>query len=110
MGTGAGTEVKSPGRTQDGNRDGSGYGSESTSADGNGNEDVIGEGGREANTRKKPHNTCRRGNGRDLGGKGNKRRKERFVPVPANPDNLENNKKTGGGGTRYPGLKYELYK
>ena len=39
--------------------------------DGNGDEDRIGEGGREAKKRKKPQNSCRRqvGNGGDLGGK-----------------------------------------
>ena len=36
-----------------------------------GNEDMIGEGGREAKKRKKPQNSCKHqaGNGGDLGGK-----------------------------------------
>ena len=65
--------------------DGNGDGSEDSSGDGNGdedtrdgNEDRIGEGGREAKRRKKkPLNSCRRhvGNGGDLGGKRKKCRK-----------------------------------
>ena len=58
--------------------------SEDSSGDGdgdedNGNEDRIGEGGREAKERKKPRNSCRRrtGNGGDLGGMRKKCRKER---------------------------------
>ena len=64
---------------QDGNGGGSGDGNESISGDGNGdedgngnrNEDRIGEGGREAKKRKKPHKTCSRhvGNGGDMGRK-----------------------------------------
>ena len=53
--------------------DGSGDGSEDCSGDGNGdddngNENRIGEGGREAKKRKKPQNSCRRraGNGGDM--------------------------------------------
>ena len=56
--------------------DGNGDGSEDSSEDengnvDNGNEDMIGEGGREAKKRKKPENSCRPhvGNGGDLGGK-----------------------------------------
>ena len=85
-----------------GNGDGSGDGNESSSGEGNedednGNEDMIGEGGREAKKRRKPHKSCKRrvGNGGDLGGKRKKRRKERVGPVAANPDNLENNKEAG---------------
>ena len=37
--------------------------------------------------------------------RGKKRRKERVGPVAANPDNLENNSKAGGGGTMYPELE-----
>ena len=64
---------------------------------GNGNEDRIGEGGREAKKRKKPQNSCRRraGNGGDTGGKRKKCRKDRVGSVAANPDNLE----TEGGST-----------
>ena len=85
-------------RTQDGNGDGNGDGSKDSSGDGNGdedsekgNEDRIGEGGREAKKRKKPQNSCRPqvGNGGDLGGKRKKCRKERVGPVAANPYNLE---------------------
>ena len=63
-------------RTPGGNRDGNGDGSEDCSGDGNGdddngNENRIGEGGREAKKRKKPQNSCRRlaGNVGDTGGK-----------------------------------------
>ena len=93
-------------RTPDGNGGGNGDGSEDSSVDGNGdedngngNEDRIGEGGREAKKRKKPQNSCRRnvGNGGDLGGKRKTCRKERVGPVATNPDNLESNKKAGGG-------------
>ena len=62
-GTGVGTRRRTP----DGNGDGNGDGSKDSSRDGNGeedngNEDRIGEGGKEA---KKPQNSCRRraGNG-----------------------------------------------
>ena len=92
-------------RTPDGNGNGNGDGSEDCSGDGNGdgnngNENRIGEGGREAKKRKKPQNSCRRraGNGGDMGGKRNKCRKERVGSVAANPDNLGSNKKAGGGG------------
>ena len=65
-------------RTPDGNGDGDGDGSEDCSGDGSGdddngtgNENRIGEGGREAKKRKKPQNSCRRRavNGGDTGGK-----------------------------------------
>ena len=87
-------------RTPDGNGDGS----EDCSGDGNGdgdngNENRIGEGGREAKKRKKPQNSCRRraGNGGDMGGKRKKCRKERVGSVAAIPDNLGSNKEAGGG-------------
>ena len=103
-GTGTGPGVETRRRTPDWNRDGNGDESEDSSGDGNGNEDRIGEGGRKAKKRKKPQNSCRRqvGDGRDLGGKREKCRKERVDPVAANPDNLESNKEAGGGaqGTR----------
>ena len=88
-------------RTPDGNGDGS----EDCSGDGNGdddngNENRIGEGGREAKKGKKPQNSCRRraGNGGDMvGGKRKKCRKERVGSVAANnPDNLGSNKEVGG--------------
>ena len=91
-------------QTPDGNGDRNGDGSEDCSGDengddDNGNENRIGEGGREAKKRKKPQNSCRRraGNGGDTGGKRNKCRKERVGSVAANPDNLESNKEAGGG-------------
>ena len=69
-GTGTGTGVETRRRTPDGNGDGNGDGSEGSSGDGNGdedngNDDRIGEGGREAKRGKKPQNSCRRhaGNG-----------------------------------------------
>ena len=75
-GTGTGTGVGTHRRTPDGNGDGNGDGSEDSSGDGNGdddngNENRIGEGGREAKKRKKPLNSCRRraGSGGDTGGK-----------------------------------------
>ena len=101
-------------RTPDGNGDGNGDGSEDSSRAGNGDEDNgdgnenrIGEVGREAKKRKKPQKSCRRhvGNGGDLDGKIKKCRKERVGPVAANPDNLESNKEAGGGSTRSSGLK-----
>ena len=114
VGTGTGTGMETRGRTQDGNGDGSGDGNESSGGDGNGdengngngNEDRIEEGGREAKTCKKPHKSCRRHveKREDLGGKMEKYIKERVVPVPANPDNLENNKKAGGGDQGTQGL------
>ena len=64
---------------------------------GNGNDDIIGEGGGETKKCKKSYKTYRRhvGNGRDLGRKSKKRRKERVGPVAANPDNLQNNNEAG---------------
>ena len=103
-GTGTGTGVGTRRRTPDGNGEGNGDGSEDCSGDGNGdydngNENRIGEGGREAKKGKKPQNSCRRraGNGGDTGGKRKKCRKERVGSVAANPDNLENNKEAGAG-------------
>ena len=98
MGTGTGVETRR--RIQDGNGDAS----EDSSGDGNrdednGNEDRIGEGGREAKKRKKPQNSCRRhavGNGENLDGKRGKCRKERLGPVAANPDNVDTYKEAGG--------------
>ena len=91
-------------RTPDGNRDGNGDGSEDSSGDGNGddnngNENRVGEGGRETKKRKKAQNSCRRraGNGGDSSGKRKKCRKERVGSVAANPDNLESNSEAGGG-------------
>ena len=73
------------------------------------NEKMIGEGGRQATKRKKPHkSSCRRrvGNGGDLGE--NRKtcihRKERVGPVVANPDNLESNKEAGRGAHGAQGL------
>ena len=77
-GTGTGKEMETRRRTPDGSGDGNGDGGEDSSGDwngdednGNGNEDRIGEGGREAKKRNKPQNYCRRraGNGEDAGGK-----------------------------------------
>ena len=92
-------------QTPDGNGDGNGDGNEDSSgggngADDNGNEDRIGESGREAKKRKKAHNSCRRraGNGGDTTSRKRKKcRKERLGSVAANPDNLESNKEAGGG-------------
>ena len=56
--------------------------------DWNENEDRIGEGGREAKKHKKPLKSFRRHVGHC--------RKERVGPVAAKPDNLENNKESGG--------------
>ena len=104
MGTGTGVETRR--RTPDGNGDGDGDGSEDSSGDGNGdedngngNEDRIEEGRREAKKRKKPKNSCRRhmGNGGDLGGTRKKCREERVGPVAANPDYVESNKEDVGG-------------
>ena len=99
-GTGVGTRRRTP----DGNGDGNGNGSEDCSGDGNedddnGNENRIGEGGREAKKRKKPQNRCRRRteNGGDMGGERKKCTKERVGSVAANPDNLGSNKEAGGG-------------
>ena len=103
-GTGTGTGVGARRRTQDGNGDRNGERSEDCSGDGNGdddngNENRIGEGGKEAKKRKKPQNSCRRraGNGGDMGGKRKKYRKERVGSVAANPDNLGSSKEAGGG-------------
>ena len=74
--------------------------------DDNGNENKIGEGGRETKKRKKPQNSCRRRavNEGDTGGKGKKCRKERDGSVAANPYNLESNKEAGGGAQDAQGL------
>ena len=86
-GTGAGTGVETRRRTPDANGDGNGDGSEDSSGDWNGdkdnrngNEDRIGGGGIETKKRKKLQTSCRRhvGNGRDLGGKRESCRNERF--------------------------------
>ena len=104
--TGTGTGVGTRRRTPDGIGDGNGDGSEDSSADGNGdddngngNENRIGEGGREAKKRKKPQNSCRRraGNGGDTGEKRKKCRKKRVGSVAANPDNLESATREQGG-------------
>ena len=73
---------------------------------GNGNEDRIGQGEREAKKRKKTHKSYGHyvENGGDLGGKKNKRRKETVGPVAANSDNLENNDEAGGGAQGTQGL------
>ena len=75
-GAGTGKGVGTRKRTSGGNVDEDGDGSEDCSGDGNGdddygNENRIGEGGREGKKRKKPQNSCRRraGNGGDTGGK-----------------------------------------
>ena len=104
-GAGTGTGVGNRRRTPDGNGDGNGDGSEDSSGDGNGdddggNEDRIGKGGRDVEKRKKPQNSCRRraGNGGDTDGKRKKCRKISVGSVAANnPNNLESNKKAGGG-------------
>ena len=97
MGTGTGAGMETRTRTQDGNGDGN----EDSSVEGNrdddngsGNENRIGQVGREAKKHKKPKNSCRRhvGNGGDLGEDMKKCRKERDGPVAPNPDNLESNK------------------
>ena len=95
-------------RTQDGNGDGNGDRSEDCSRDGNGdddngNENRIGEGGREAKKRKKPQNSCRRraGNVGDMGGKRKKCRKERVGSVAANP-------RITYGATRKQGGKHKV--
>ena len=77
-------------RTPDGNGD---------DDSGNGKENRIGEGGREAKKRKKSQNSCRRraANGGDTGGKGKKCRKERVGSVAANLDDLESNEEAAGG-------------
>ena len=103
-GTGTGTGVETRRRTQDGDGDGDGDGNKNSSGDEtgeeyrDGNADRIGEGGREAKKRKKPHQRCKRnvGKGGDLGGKRKICRKERVDPAAADPDNLENNKEALG--------------
>ena len=114
MGTGTGVETRR--RTPDGNGNGNGDGSEDSSGDGNGdedtengNEDRIGEGGREARKRKKPQSNCRRhvGNEGDLDAKRKKCKKERVGPVAANPDNLESNKEAGEGAQGTQGSSYK---
>ena len=86
-GTGAGTGVETRRRTPDGNEDGNGDGSEDSSGDGNGdkdngngNEDRIGGGRKRDEEAQETANQCRRhvGNGRDLGGKRENCRNERF--------------------------------
>ena len=101
-GTGAETGVETRRRTPDENGHGNGDRSEDSSGDGNGdedngNEDRIGEGGRETKKHKKPQNCCRRhvGNGVDLGRKRENCRNERVGLVAANPDSLESNKEAG---------------
>ena len=86
-GTGTGTGVGTRRQIPDGNGD-----------DDNGNENRIGEGGREAKKRKKPQNCCRRraGNGGDTGGNKTKCRKERIGSVVANPNYIGSNKEAGG--------------
>ena len=99
-GTGTGTGVGTRKRTPDGNGDRSeDYSGDGNGDDDNGNENRIGEGGREAKKRKKPQNSCRRraGNGGDMGGKRKNCRKERVGSVAANPDNLGSNNEAGGG-------------
>ena len=87
------------------NESSSGDGDENKDGDVLGNEDGIGEGGREAKKCKNPHRSCRRHviNGRDLGGKGSKRRHEGIGSIISNPDNIEKRKEAGGRSTRYPG-------
>ena len=100
IGTGTGVETRrrTSDRSGDGSEDGSGDGNGDEN-NGNGDENRIGEGRREAKKRKKPQNSCRRrvGNGGDLGGKREKCRKKRVGPVTANPVNLESNKEAEGG-------------
>ena len=106
-GTETGTGVGTRRRIPDGNGDRDGDGSEDSSRDGNrdddngnGNENRIGEGGREAKKHKKPQYSCSShpGNGGDTSGKRKQCRKERIGSVlAANPDNLESNKEAGGG-------------
>ena len=113
-GAGTGTGVVANEGAQDGNGDGSGdeagpgtgtgVGTCSRTPDGNGDDDTgnenrIGEGGREGKKRKKLHNSCRRraGNGGDAGRNKTKCRKERVGSVAANPDYLGSNKEAGGG-------------
>ena len=104
-----GGERRSAGRARgrERGRDGNWHGSEDSSGDGNGykdngngTEDRIGEGEKEAKKRKKPQNSCRRhaGNEGGWGGKRKTCRKERVGSVAANLDNLESNKEAGGRG------------
>ena len=121
MGTGAetGTGVETRGRKQHSNGDGNGDRNESSSGDrngdgdggGDGDEDGIREGGGGATMRKKPQNSCRRdvGNGRNLGGKRKKRRKESVDSVAADPDNVEKKQEAREEITRDSGLTYQLY-
>ena len=106
-GVGTGTGVKNRRRTQDENGEGGEDGSDDSSGDvnrdesnGNWNGDRIGEGGTEVKQRKRLQNSCRHHmkNGRDLGRKSKKCRKERVGPGPvdANKDNLKSNKEAGG--------------
>ena len=106
VGTGVGTRRRTPDWNGDGDGDGDGDGSEDSSGDGNGdgdngsgNENRIGESGREAKKRKRPQNSRRRraGTGGDTGGKRKKCRKERIDSVAANPNDLKSNKEAGGG-------------
>ena len=87
MGTGAGTETRAVAEMG------------KLSVDGNPCEHRIGEGRGEAKKRKRPLKSCRRhvGNGKYLGGKKEKRRKERVGPGAANPNDLRNNKEAGEG-------------
>ena len=86
--------METRGQTSDGSGDKSGDGNRS----GNGIEDGIGEGRGKGKKRKKPHDSsCRSdvGNRGDFGLKRKKRRQEIIGSVAADPDNLENSKKTG---------------
>ena len=104
-GTGTGTGVGTRRRTQDGNGDGNGDRSEGCNGDGNrdddnGNENRIGEGGREAKSarnRKIAVDAARETGETWMGGKRKKYRKERVGSVAAKPDNLGSNKEAGGG-------------
>ena len=103
-GTGAGTGVGPRRRTQDGNGDGNGDRSEDCSGDGNGdddngNENRIGEGGREAKSarNRKIAVDAARETGKTRVDSEKKCRKERVSSVAANPDNLGSNKEAGGG-------------
>ena len=95
MGTGAGTKTRAVAEMETGTRMGT-----------RGNEDGVGEGGREAKKRKKPYKSCRGhvGNWGDLGGKREKRRQGRVGSVTANPDTRENSKEAGGEAKGTQGL------
>ena len=114
IGTGAGTgsEQVRGWRPVDGHRVGTG--TETRTVEEMGTGMMMGTGtrigsGRAEERRRSARNRTRVGcrrhvrQGRNLGGKRKKCRKERVGPVAANPHNLENNKEAGG--TRYPGLK-----